>query len=202
MNLDVMCDLPQAFQPVAFRIKRASEAWERRDAHALRRAVFCAEQGIFVGDDRDAIDDAAQLLVACTSLAGECDQVVGTVRIHEVEPGVWWGSRLAVHPSFRHVGRIGATLIRLAVCSARAQGAHTFWAHVQQANVPLFERLHWHRLADVALHGRPHAWMQADLAQHPPCHAPDWGFLTQSNPVSLASPRLRGSQATSTQEPA
>ncbi len=54
MSLDVLCDLPLAFQPVAFRIKRASEAWERRDAHALRRAVFCVEQGIFVGDDRDA----------------------------------------------------------------------------------------------------------------------------------------------------
>ena len=90
MSPDVLCDLPLAFQPVAFRIKRASEAWERRDAHALRRAVFCVEQGIFVGDDRDAIDDTAQLLVACTSLAGECDQVVGTVRIHEAEPGVWW----------------------------------------------------------------------------------------------------------------
>lgn len=182
MSPDVLCDLPQAFQPVAFRIKRASEAWERRDAHALRRAVFCVEQGIFVGDDLDAIDDEAQLLVACTSLAGECDQVVGTVRIHQAEPGVWWGSRLAVNPAFRHVGRIGATLIRLAVCSARAQGAHTFWAHVQQPNVPLFERLHWHSLAAVTLHGRPHAWMQADLLQHPPCHAPDWGFLTQSAP--------------------
>lgn len=181
MSPDVLCELPQSFQPAAFRIKRASEAWERRDAHALRRAVFCVEQGIFVGDDRDAIDDEAQLLVACTSLAGECDQVVGTVRIHQSEPGVWWGSRLAVHPSFRHVGRIGATLIRLAVCSARAQGAHTFWAHVQQANVPLFERLHWQCLTDVALHGRPHAWMQADLLQHPPCHEPDWGFLTQAN---------------------
>ncbi|WP_286746036.1 MSMEG_0567/Sll0786 family nitrogen starvation N-acetyltransferase [Aquabacterium sp. UBA2148] len=182
VTLDVLCDLPQAFQPAAFRIKRASEAWERRDAHALRRAVFCVEQGIFVGDDRDANDAAAQLLVACTSLAGECDQVVGTVRIHEAEPGVWWGSRLAVHPSFRHMGRIGATLIQLAVCSARAQGAHTFLAHVQQANVPLFERLHWHSLAGVSLHGRPHALMHADLLEHPPCHAPDWGFLTQTTP--------------------
>ncbi|MEK8086657.1 MSMEG_0567/Sll0786 family nitrogen starvation N-acetyltransferase [Aquabacterium sp. A3] len=183
MSLDVLCDLPQTFHPVAFRIKRASERWEHRDAHALRRAVFCVEQGIFVGDDRDEVDEAPQLktqvLVACTSLAGECDQVVGTVRIHQPEPGVWWGSRLAVHPSFRHVGRIGATLIRLAVCSAHAQGAHTFWAHVQQANVPLFERLHWHRLSELSLHGRPHALMRAELMQYPPCHAPDWGFLTR-----------------------
>ena len=179
MSTPILCDLPAAFQPVAFRVQRAHQAWARRDAHALRRAVFCVEQGIFVGDDRDAIDDEAQLLVACTSVAGECDQVVGTVRIHQPEPGVWWGSRLAVHAAYRHVGRIGATLIQLAVSSAHAQGAHTFLAHVQETNVPLFERLHWTRLADVQLHGRPHAWMQADLAHYPPCHAPDWGLMTQ-----------------------
>lgn len=179
MDTLTLCDLPLAFQPVAFRIKRASEPWEARDAHALRRAVFCVEQGIFVGDDRDDIDDRAQLLVACTSVAGECDQVVGTVRIHQPQPGLWWGSRLAVHPSFRHQGRIGATLIRLAVSSAHAQGAQRFLAHVQGPNVPLFEQLHWQRLGDVSLHGRPHALMQADLTRYPPCLAPDWGFLTR-----------------------
>lgn len=179
MNTLSLCELPQAFQPVAFRIKQVSEAWERREAHALRRAVFCLEQGIFVGDDLDAVDGHAQLLVACTSVAGECDQVVGTVRIHQPEPGVWWGSRLAVHPSFRHVGRIGATLIRLAVSSAHAQGAKTFLAHVQQANVPLFQKLHWAHREEVSLHGRPHALMQADLAHYPPCTRPHWGFMTQ-----------------------
>jgi len=172
------CELPADFAPPAFRVKRASEAWERRDAHALRRAVFCAEQGVFVGDDRDAIDDQAQLLVACTCVAGECDQVVGTVRIHEASPGVWWGSRLAVHPSFRHMGRLGATLIRLAVGLAHAQGAQVFWAHVQAANVPLFEKLHWHTHGARALHGRPHALMSAELAHYPPCMQPEWGYLT------------------------
>ncbi|TBO31195.1 GNAT family N-acetyltransferase [Aquabacterium lacunae] len=185
MNVDTvpyttaLCELPLTFQPVAFRVQRASQDWAVRDAHALRRAVFCVEQGLFVGDDRDAIDDHAQLLVACTTVAGECDQVVGTVRIHQSGPGVWWGSRLAVHPSFRHVGRIGATLIQLAVSSAHAQGATAFWAHVQQPNVPLFTRLHWARVDDLMLHGRAHARMQADLAHYPPCHAPDWGFMTQ-----------------------
>ena len=41
-------------------------------------------------------------------------------------PGLWWGSRLAVHAAFRHHGRIGATLIRLAVCSAHARGCQHF----------------------------------------------------------------------------
>lgn len=173
-----LCELPNVFSPTEFRIKQASEAWERREAHALRRAVFCMEQGVFVGDDRDAIDDQAQLLVACTCVAGECDQVVGTVRIHQTPSGIWWGSRLAVHPSFRHVGRLGATLIRLAVGMAHAQGATQFWAHVQSQNVPLFEKLHWQLHQETLLCGRPHGLMQASLPHYPPCMAPEWGYVT------------------------
>jgi putative N-acetyltransferase (TIGR04045 family) len=176
-----LCDLPSGFTPVAFRVKQASEDWERREAHALRRAVFCIEQGVFVGDDSDAIDDHASLLVACTCVAAECDQVVGTVRIHEAEPGIWWGSRLAVHPSFRHVGRLGATLIRLAVGTAHARGATQFWAHVQQQNVPLFQQLDWAWLGERQLHGRPHGLMRASLAHYPPCRTPDWGYFTQTS---------------------
>lgn len=172
------CDLAPAFVPTAFRVKQATQDWERREAHALRRAVFCVEQGLFVGDDRDAVDTRATLLVACACVAGETDQVVGTVRIHEEGPGVWWGSRLAVHPSFRHHGRLGATLIRLAVGMAHAQGAVQFWAHVQAQNVPLFQRLHWHLHREVVRHGRAHGLMQASLPHCPPCTEPEWGYLT------------------------
>lgn len=181
------CDPAAAFVPVEFRVKLATQAWERRDAHALRRAVFCVEQGVFVGDDRDGIDAQAQLLVACACVAGDCDQVVGTVRIHEAEPGCWWGSRLAVHPSFRHHGRLGATLIQLAVGMAHAKGATSFWAHVQQPNVPLFQRLHWQHHRDLVLHGRAHALMQASLPHHPPCRTPEWGYLTLARPRAGAS---------------
>jgi putative N-acetyltransferase (TIGR04045 family) len=189
MDTLVLFDPPAVFTPVEFRIKHATEAWERREAHALRRAVFCVEQGLFVGDDRDAIDEQASLLVACTCVAGECDQVVGTVRIHEPEPGVWWGSRLAVHPSFRHMGRLGATLIRLAVGMAHAQGAQAFWAHVQQQNVPLFQKLNWRLHAQRTLHGQLHGLMSASLPHYPPCAQPEWGYVT------LASGRDAGHRA-------
>jgi len=182
-----LCELPNVFSPTEFRIKQASEAWERREAYALRRAVFCMEQGVFVGDDRDAIDDHAQLLVACTCVAGECDQVVGTVRIHQTPGGIWWGSRLAVHPSFRHVGRLGATLIRLAVGMAHAQGAAQFWAHVQSQNVPLFEKLHWQLHQETLLCGRPHGLMQASLPHYPPCMAPEWGYVTLAGQAGAAA---------------
>ncbi|MEC5399861.1 MSMEG_0567/Sll0786 family nitrogen starvation N-acetyltransferase [Uliginosibacterium sp. H1] len=177
--------MPSAFMPTEFRIKWVTQDWEAREAHKLRRAVFCMEQGIFVGDDRDAIDDRAQLLVALTCVAGMPDQVVGTVRIHDestaAQPDLWYGSRLAVHAAFRKHGRLGATLIRLAVTSAHALGCRTFLAHVQSQNAPLFRRLHWDTLAEETLLGRPHTLMQADLAHYPPCFDPKSGFVTQSS---------------------
>jgi putative N-acetyltransferase (TIGR04045 family) len=173
-------DEPSCFVPCEFRVKWAATDWEREHALALRRAVFCAEQGIFLGDDRDAIDDHAQLIVALSCVGGAPDAVVGTVRIHEESPGRWWGSRLAVHAAFRHHGRIGATLIRLAVSSAHARGCREFLAHVQSQNTPMFERLHWCSLQRETLHGRPHDLMLADLAHYAPCDTPDAGFVTRS----------------------
>ncbi len=191
--LEPLWDLPTAFVPCEFRVKWADGGWEINEARKLRRAVFCAEQGVFACDDMgdlDAIDAHAQPLVALSCIGGMADQVVGTVRIHasreEGEEGVWWGSRLAVHPDFRHHGRLGATLIRLAVASAHARGARLFLAHIQAPNRPLFEKLHWQWLRDVALHGRPHCFMQADLAQYPPCHDPLTGYVTQGRARAAA----------------
>ena len=42
-----------------FQIKYATEAWELSGAAALRRAVFCDEQGLFQRDDRDKSHDPA-----------------------------------------------------------------------------------------------------------------------------------------------
>jgi len=180
LTTEVMCDLPQTFTPCEFRIKWADSGWELSQARALRRAVFCVEQGVFVGDDLDAIDSHAQTLVAVSTVGGMPDQVVGTVRIHAHEDGIWWGSRLAVHVAFRSHGRIGATLIRLAVSSAHARGCSVFLAHVQSQNVALFEKLRWAALKEESLHGRSHHLMQAELAAYPPCHDPLTGFVTQS----------------------
>lgn len=174
------CDLPRSFAPCEFRVKWADGGWEIHQARALRQAVFCEEQGVFSGDDRDAIDAVAQPLVALSCVGGMADAVVGTVRIHAGEAGIWWGSRLAVDRRFRHVGRIGATLIRLAVCSAHARGAQVFLAHVQAQNQALFEKLHWQALKAETLHGRPHLLMQADLSKYPPCHDPISGFVSRS----------------------
>jgi putative N-acetyltransferase (TIGR04045 family) len=173
-------ELPLDFTPCEFRVKWADSQWEKERAYSLRRTVFCAEQGLFGQDDYDATDEKAQLLVALACVAGVPEEVVGTVRIAETEPGIWWGSRLAVAHAFRSHGRLGATLIRLAVCSAHATGCEKFFAHVQRQNVPLFRRLRWKSVQEVVLHGREHQLMEADLARYPPCRTPLTGFVTPS----------------------
>jgi putative N-acetyltransferase (TIGR04045 family) len=166
-----------SFMPSEFQVKFAASRWEREQSHALRRIVFCEEQGIFHGDDRDAVDDYAIPIVALSMLGVAADRVVGTVRIHEEEPGLWWGSRLAVDADFRRIGDLGVTLIRLAVSSAHAMGCRVFLAHVQEQNELLFRRLNWEVLDRVDFHGRPHLKMQADLAHYPPCFSPEHGFV-------------------------
>ncbi|WGS48713.1 GNAT family N-acetyltransferase [Paraburkholderia sp. D15] len=172
------------YTPNEFRIKWTTLDWEAEQAFRLRRAVFCIEQGIFVGDDRDEIDRHAQQLVALSCVAGMPEQVVGTVRIHRDRGNVWFGSRLAVHAAFRRHGKIGATLIRLAVSSAHALGCETFLAHVQSQNVPLFNAMHWDTLAEETLLGRPHHLMRAQLDWYPPCTTPNGGFVTRTQVVS------------------
>jgi putative N-acetyltransferase (TIGR04045 family) len=165
------------FMPAGYQVKFVTEAWERRGAAALRRDVFCKEQGIFESEDRDAIDDIAIPIVAVSLLGIAPGEVAGTVRIHEASPGIWWGSRLAVAMPYRRAGALGASLIRLAVGSAHARGATEFYAHVQARNVPLFQRLQWNKLEDIELHGHPHALMRADLAAYPPIAEAETGFM-------------------------
>jgi putative N-acetyltransferase (TIGR04045 family) len=167
-----------SFLPAEYRVKFVTEAWERREAAALRRQVFCEEQRLFSGDDRDAIDEKAITIVAISSFAVASQEVVGTVRIHETEPGIWWGSRLAVASEYRRISALGTSLIRLAVSSAHARGCKRFFAHVQAQNAPMFHGLNWRTIEEVVLHGRPHHFMRADLNHYPPIVNADVGFLS------------------------
>lgn len=164
------------YRPSEFHVKFATSLWEREQSHALRRSVFCEEQGIFADDDRDQIDDHAIPIVALSMMGVTSDTLVGTVRIHQEEPGLWWGSRLAVHEDYRGIGALGATLIKLAVSSANAIGCHTFLANVQAQNGLLFRRLHWEVVDEFEIYGKPHLRMKADLMWYPPCSTPEAGF--------------------------
>ncbi len=171
----------RAFTASDFQVKFAIDPWEKRGAAGLRTEVFCHEQGLFGGDDRDDIDAVAISIVAVSLLGVAAGDVVGTVRIHQPSPGLWWGSRLAVAPQYRRVGALGAGLIRLAVSSAHARGCHTFLAHVQSQNVAMFRKLSWTTLEELELHGRPHHRMRADLAAYPPFLQAETGFRTMAD---------------------
>ncbi len=160
-------------------IRAATESWELKGAANLRHEVFVDEQGIFNDNDRDAIDTEALSLVAIATVAAEPAHVVGTVRIHQASPGIWWGSRLAVAPSWRRVGRVGTELIRLAVSTANGLGCDEFHAHVQLQNVPLFARLHWEPVEKVDLHGVAHMHMVASLAHYPAVCDPAAGWSSR-----------------------
>ncbi|MYM33285.1 GNAT family N-acetyltransferase [Duganella sp. FT94W] len=156
------------------RVKLATSSVEHDAARRLRHTVFCQEQGLFNGDDRDEIDLTALTLVAIGDTA---DEVIGTVRIHQQGEQVWWGSRLAVARSARRQAAVGSGLIKLAVGTAHALGCHTFLAHVQQQNVAMFTQLHWLALSESVLHGRPHSLMRADLRCYPPIDDAAVGLL-------------------------
>ncbi|WP_437675971.1 MSMEG_0567/Sll0786 family nitrogen starvation N-acetyltransferase [Sorangium sp. So ce131] len=138
----------------------------------MRRSTFCDEQGLFRSTDEDEWDAAAYPIVAVHLGAREGEEIVGTVRIYEAEPGVWYGGRLSVERAHRKQGVVGRGLVHKAVTSAHGWGCRRFLALVQAANVPFFEGIHWRSLEERSFHGHPHHLMQADLASYPPGDEP------------------------------
>ena len=137
--------------------------------HAVREAVFVAEQGIFEGDDRDAWDEGAVKVVA--SISG---RVVGAVRLYPLdEAGLWKGDRLAVLPDARTVG-VGAPLVRFAVATAGEAGGRRMIALIQKPNVAFFRRLGWSRQGEPGeFRGATHQPMAIALAGAQPAFAPE-----------------------------
>jgi putative N-acetyltransferase (TIGR04045 family) len=146
-----------------FVCRLAGDVSERRAYFALRREIFCLEQGLFDGDDRDAHDDGAYPIICLRDT-----RVVGVVRIWETASGDWWGGRLGVDADFRAAAVVGRRLVQTAVGTARAWGAHRFRATVQRANVAFFRRLRWRTLEEIELLHQPHHLMEADLTWYTP----------------------------------
>ncbi|MBF2051619.1 MAG: GNAT family N-acetyltransferase [Elainella sp. C42_A2020_010] len=152
----------------------------------LRRLIFVQEQQLFSQHDVDEFDAVAYPIVAVLSNVRDhsesntrnhpqkhtqSTQVVGVVRIYEVEPGIWYGGRLGTHPDHRRGWQIGKGLIYKAVTTANTWGCQQFLATVQQQNVRFFQRLHWQSLKELSIRGCPHHLMQADLVYYPPVAA-------------------------------
>jgi putative N-acetyltransferase (TIGR04045 family) len=139
---------------------------ERERHFAIRRAVFCAEQGMFGGaDDRDPRDDAPDTLHA---VGAEGGVVGGTVRLYPLDAdGLWQGDRLAVLPLFRRTS-LGGALVRFAVATAGARGGTRMVAMIQRPNVRFFLSLGWSLDGPVVeFHGREHQPMAIALSAAP-----------------------------------
>ena len=140
------------------------DADERGHHFAIRRAVFCAEQGMFGGyDDHDDRDDEDDTLHA---VGAEHDVIGGTVRLYPLSADglLWQGDRLAVLPAFRH-GSLGGSLVRFAVRTAGERGGERMVAMIQLANVRFFLALGWSLDGDVVdFHGRAHQPMAIALS--------------------------------------
>jgi hypothetical protein len=175
------------FAPQDFVFKIAQTQEEIEGFWALRREIFCEEQNVFHGSDRDEFDADAIPIVCETLIAGMEDSVVGVVRIDERQPNVWYGSRLGVaedfravkkispgvafrnhQPVYRGLGALGAGLIYKAVSTAHALGCREFLATVQYQNSKFFQRLHWEPLGELELFGLRHVKMRADLNYYRP----------------------------------
>jgi putative N-acetyltransferase (TIGR04045 family) len=158
-----------------YRFELAKTVTELTAYFDLRRQIFCREQGLFIGSDRDEIDRSAYPIVALAPARhiyepdlARWERVVGVVRIYETEPGSWYGGRLGVHPDHRRGGSVGRGLIEKAVTTANAWGCRRFLATVQSPNARFFQRLHWKTLEELTILDRPHHLMEADLAYYPP----------------------------------
>jgi predicted GNAT family N-acyltransferase len=175
------------YQPCDFSYKIATSPIELEEYWQLRKQIFCNEQKIFNGSDKDQFDEKMIPIICTYLLAGMEDKVIGAVRIDERETGVWWGSRLCVQKDFRTLQNIspgvqtrnkqpgfyasrsvGSGLIYKAVSTAYLSDCETFYAHVQSQNVSFFRRLHWSIVEEVMLHGIRHVKMKADLRYYEP----------------------------------
>lgn len=135
---------------------------------ALRRAVFCVEQGLFPDRPTADLDDHDADGRVVVLLAHDADETLlggvrlGPARAAHPDIGWWTGSRLVVAPAARRRAgvRVGAALVRAACARAEAAGVLRFDADVQAAGAVLFERLGWTRVRDSVVAGAPHVTMR------------------------------------------
>lgn len=190
----MIIEKPAAYKASHITFDFAQDAWQVNQYWDLRRQIFCEEQQIFDGSDRDSIDEKALPIIAESSYTGLMDDVVGVVRIDERSPGVWWGGRLGVarpyrklsqfqtsglfndqHPIYPFTQTIGGALIFKAVSTALTLGCREFYAYVQEQNVTFFNRMHWQTGDPLHIFGKLHYHMKCNLD----CYTPSQKSLRQ-----------------------
>ncbi len=136
--------------------------WARRPeevqgAVAVRKQVFCVEQGVSLEEELDGRDEEALHLVAAQD-----GRIVATLRLlidgEQAKVG-----RVAVLKDWRRRG-IALAMVELAVLEARSRGCTRASLASQTYAIPLYERAGF--AVDSAIFeeaGMPHVWMRMRL---------------------------------------
>lgn len=160
----------KSFRDTKLKVKLATSKWERQRYFALRERVFTDEQQL-LAREQDGNDFRATAIIALAHNCGMSDDVIGAVRIFQVNnasyANLWFGGRLCVVKEYRGHRNIGKVLINTAVSRAKFLGCEHFHAYVQLQNIHYFEALHWREIDEKIIAGRPHKRMCADLSAYP-----------------------------------
>ena len=142
----------------AAEIRPARTERERDAALALRRRVFCDEQGVAPELELDGRDGEATHVVALRNGA-----VVGTCRLVFDGPAANLG-RMAVEPAARGAG-VGAAILQEAIEAGRRAGAELITLHAQWQAVPFYVRAGFARRGEpFEQAGIEHVRMEIELA--------------------------------------
>ena len=129
-------------------------------AIALRRRVFCGEQGVSEAEELDGRDAEADHLVAL----GEDGTVVGTCRLLAEDAATLRLGRMAVAPEARGRG-VAQELLHAAHAHARERGMRRMTLHAQLTARSVYARAgyaeHGEHFLDA---GIEHVTMERDLA--------------------------------------
>ncbi len=127
-------------------------------AHAIRRAVFVAEQGVSVREEIDRRDRASRHY-----LARQGGVAVGTARLRPLGRKTAKIERMAVLSAHRRTG-VGRALIAAIERDARRAGLAALVLHAQAHAVPFYERLGYvAEGAPFTEAGIPHRFMRKRL---------------------------------------
>jgi predicted GNAT family N-acyltransferase len=146
---------------MGYLVRFASTAEDRDAAFALRRAVFELEQNVPRPLDRDALDFAADHVVAFDD-AGEC---VGTGRVVRLAARTCQIGRMATAAAHRKLG-VGAAVLDALERMARLRGLGEVIVHAQLPAVPFFAHRGYEGEGEPFLEeGVPHLLMRRVLVE-------------------------------------
>ena len=138
-------------------VRPARDPSEVDQALALRKQVFCGEQGVPLAADQDGLDARAIQIVAV-----ESGRVIGTCRVL-VDGDVGRLGRMAVEAASRGRG-LGAAILAAAEHSARDAGARQMRLHAQRYVEDLYIAAGYTPYGDAFVEeGIPHVSMEKRL---------------------------------------